>query len=167
MISPIRVRPAKKADTRAVERVLLASYPSLMARAYKPEVLALALPIMTRPNPRLLGSGTYYVAEQNGEIIGCGGWSREEPGGDVIAPGSAHVRHFAVSPEFVGRGAGRAMFNQCEIDARVHGISLFKCFASLNAVGFYKLLGFEERGIINVALGQGISLPSMLMERRL
>jgi ribosomal protein S18 acetylase RimI-like enzyme len=150
-----------------VEQVLLASYPSLMADAYERDVLALALPLMTRPNPTLLRSGTYYVAEFGGEIIGCGGWSREEPSSNAVAPGTAHIRHFAVKAEYARRGVGRVLFDRCVADARSQGISLFKCFASLNAVGFYRLLGFEDRRLIDVAMGPGISLRSMLMDRPL
>ena len=163
----IRVRPAKTSDAAAVERVLLASYPSLMEHAYEHDVLARALPLMTRPNPELLCSKTYYVSESGGEVIGCGGWSREEPGSNVVAPRTAHIRHFAVKAELVRRGVGRALFDRCKADARLQGICLFRCFASLNAVGFYRLIGFEDRGLINVAMGPRVSFPSMLMEHRL
>ena len=163
----IRVRSAETGNAAAVHRVLLASYPSLMAHAYENDVLVLALPLMTRPNHKLLGCGTYYIAEADGDIIGCGGWSREEPGSNLVAPGTAHIRHFGVKAEWVRRGVGRALFDRCEADARNLGICLFKCFASLNAVGFYRLLGFEDRGVIDVAMGPDIDLPSVLMERRL
>jgi ribosomal protein S18 acetylase RimI-like enzyme len=163
----IRVRPSQTADAAAVGQVLLSSYPTLMAQAYEHDVLVLALPLMTRPNPKLLGCGTYYIAQTDDEIVGCGGWSREEPGSNVVVPGTAHIRHFAVKPDWVRRGVGRALFDRCEADARAQGICLFRCFASLNAVGFYRLLGFGDRGVINVAMGPGVSLPSMLMERPL
>lgn len=168
MTTSIRVRPATSGDAAAVQHVLMASYPALMAQAYDSEILRRALPLITRANNTLLACGTYYVAEtERHAIIGCGGWTREEPGSAVMVPGLAHVRHFAVDPAWAGRGVGRALFERCEIDARSHGIRLFKCFASLNAVEFYRTLGFEVQGLIEVAMGQSISFPSMLMEHSL
>lgn len=168
MTTSIRVRPAKSGDAAAVQRVLMASYPGLMARAYDRQILRQALPLMTRANHALLACGTYYVAEIEGHaIMGCGGWTRDEPGSSVIIPGIAHIRHFAVDAAWVGRGIGRALFERCEMDACADGIRLFKCFASLNSVAFYRALGFECRGTLEITMGPGIRLPSMLMERPL
>ena len=50
---------------------------------------------MTRANPGLLASGTYYVAESRDSlIVGCGGWTRESPVDGGIEPGLGHIRHF-------------------------------------------------------------------------
>lgn len=161
----IEVRSARLSDADAVGQILMASYPALMAEAYDPELLRRALPLITRPNERLLISGNYYLAESEDRAIGCGGWSHEEPGGSARAPGVAHIRHFAVSAAYVGRGAGRAIFDRCEADARAEQIRLFKCFSSRNAVGFYASLGFSYCGEIEVPMPDGIKFPSILMER--
>ncbi|HEY8521574.1 MAG TPA: hypothetical protein VIN61_15990 [Gammaproteobacteria bacterium] len=68
------VRVATLDDADAVGAVLRASYPKLMAASYDEQVLAPALEMMTKADPVLLGSGTYYVAElSNGRVVGCGG----------------------------------------------------------------------------------------------
>ena len=92
---PVTIRVAIPADAAAVSIVLADSYPSLMSGAYPADLLARALPLITRPHPRLLAGGTYYLAEADGEPIGCGGWSFWMPG-VVEEPGLAHIRHFAV-----------------------------------------------------------------------
>ena len=161
----IDVRTANLSDAAAVQQVLLASYPTLMAEAYDPGLLRRALPSITRANEKLLASGTYYIAELSGHAVGCGGWSHEEPGGNRKVAGIAHIRHFAVSAEHIGLGVGRALFDRCEADARVEEIRLFKCFASRNAVGFYAALGFKLCGEIDVPMPAGVSFPSLLMER--
>lgn len=167
MAATVDVRTADISDADAVRRVLLASYPSLMAKAYDEDLLRRAIPLITRPNERLLGSGTYYIAELDGEAIGCGGWSHEEPGGTATEPGVAHIRHFAVSADYLGRGAGRALFDRCESAARAEGVRMFKCYASRNAVGFYSALGFRLCGEIDVPMPSNVSFPSLLMEMRL
>lgn len=161
----IEVRTAEISDAAGVQRVFLASYPSLMAKAYDEDLLRRALPLITRPNERLLNSGTYYVAETGGQIVGCGGWTHEEPGGSARELGIAHIRHFAVSSDNIGQGIGRALFDRCEIDARAEHIRLFKCYASRNAAGFYAALGFKLCGEIEVQMPANVRFPSLLMER--
>lgn len=163
----IRVRTTCESDAAAVQQVLVESYPSLMAEAYDADLLRRAIPLITKPNRTLLGSGRYYIAERGDETVGCGGWSFEEPGGTLIEPGIAHIRHFAVAAAHVRRGAGRALFSRCEADAREHGIRRFKCFSSLNAVKFYAALGFQQCGRINVQMPAGLTFPSYLMEKQI
>jgi hypothetical protein len=73
MGTEIAIEISTTGDAEAVTSVLAASYPDLMASAYDDAVLQQALPAMTRVNPKLLGSGTYYVARyHDGLVIGCG-----------------------------------------------------------------------------------------------
>ncbi len=162
----ISVRAATPADAAGVAAVLEASYPRLMAAAYAPELLARALPLMVRPNPALLASGTYYVAEMDyGAVVGCGGWTRERPGCREVEPGLAHIRHFATRAESAGRGVGRAIYRRCEAQALAAGITVFECYASLNAERFYAALGFAAVGRFDVPLGGSLLLPSVVMRR--
>lgn len=85
------VRAAHAQDAAAVESVLLASYPSLMSGTYDSSLLAQALPRMTKPNPQLLGSGTYFLVEFEGRAVACGGWSLAAPGVSLSLPGVAHI----------------------------------------------------------------------------
>ncbi|MEC9343218.1 MAG: GNAT family N-acetyltransferase [Pseudomonadota bacterium] len=160
------VRTATPADADAVTGLLTASYPVLMATAYDEAALAGALPAMTRANPALLTSGSFYVAEQDdGELAGCGGWTPERPGTGETEPGLGHIRHFATGPQWVGRGVGRALYQRCEEAARAAGIRRLECYASLNAEGFYQALGFKTIRRIEVPMGPDAVLPSILMRR--
>ena len=161
----LQVRIAGGADAAAVEQVLLASYPVLMADAYEAALLARALPIITRANPKLLGCGTYYLAEADGGPVGCGGWTMERPGSDRIEPGLAHIRHFAVDARWTGRGVGRALYARCELAAREAGVRRFECQASLNGEVFYAALGFASAGPIGVPMRPDLTFPSILMHR--
>jgi N-acetylglutamate synthase-like GNAT family acetyltransferase len=161
----IRIRKARASDLAAIERVLAASYPALMAGAYEPALLARALPMMTRAQPALVTSGTYYVAEAEGRIVGCGGWSRDPPDGPAGEEGVAHIRHLAVSPDRIRRGVGRALYRRCEERARAAGIRFFECYSSLNGEPFYRALGFARLAAIEVPMAPGTSLPSIHMRR--
>lgn len=161
----VHVRIAGAADEAAVERVLRASYPALMAGAYDQALLARVLPMMTSANVKLLASGTYYLAETNGEAVGCGGWSMEEPGTGSVLPGVAHIRHFGVAEGWAGRGIGRALYARCEADACIAGARLFECYASLNGEPFYAALGFTPFERISVPMGSAATFPSVHMTR--
>ncbi len=171
MPGEIVIRTARPLDAPAVEHVLMVSYPSLMAQAYDPALLARALPIITRASPALMRGGTYYLAERTSEAgmrpVGCGGWSVERPGTGVIEAGLAHIRHFATDAAWIGQGIGRALFERCEADARVRGVCRFECYASLNGEAFYGALGFERVGEIAVAMGPDLTFPSIRMIRPL
>ena len=80
-------------------------------------------------------------------------------------PELAHIRLFATRPEWLGRGIGRQLYGRCEEEARSSGVRRFECQASLNAEGFYAALGFRSVGRIEVRVGPGPLLPSVLMER--
>ena len=70
------IRVATLEGQAAVEALLAASYPMLMASSYDQSVLDPTLALITKANPSLLTSGTYYVVEApDGVVIGCGGWT--------------------------------------------------------------------------------------------
>ena len=159
------VRVARPDDAAPVERVLQASYPALMAAAYEVALLARALPVMTRASPRLLASGTYFVAELDGAIVGCGGWSHEKPGSSSVEPGIGHIRHFGTDAAWTGRGVGRAIYARCEATARTAGVVQLQCYASRNGVSFYAALGFAQIAPIDVSMGPDLVFPSVHMSR--
>jgi len=168
MRSDYEVRVASPNDAAAVDRLVQASYPKLMAASYDQESLAPALTLMTKANPSLLTSGTYYVAEVSpGFLVGCGGWTLERPGTRTIEPRIGHIRHFAVDPSWTRRGIGRAIYDVCETAARAAGIMAFECYSSLNAEKFYAALGFKRIRELDVEFQPLIVLRGVLMRREL
>jgi len=166
MPTDFSIRVAVPDDENRVSALLEASYPVSMAARYAAAVLECVLPSMTRANPALLAASTYYLAEiEAGGIVACGGWTRERPGDGAVAPGVAHIRHFATHPEYVGRGIARAIYDRCERDARAAGMHRFECYASLNSEGFYAALGFESLRRFELSLASGLRLPAVLMVR--
>lgn len=159
-----QLRVANLKDAAAVEEVLKASYPVLMAVTYDEAVLTPVLELITKANISLLASGTYYVAEaDDGLVVGCGGWTIEKPpGADDAGSGVGHLRHFGTNPSWTRRGIGRAIFRQCESDAKLVNVKELEVCSSLNAEQFYTALGFERIKIISVAIGPN-QFPSVLM----
>ena len=162
----MRLRIATPKDADAVASVLRPAYAELMAPAYPPDLLARALPLITRPNPGLLASGLYYLVEtRTGEPTGCGGWSPNPPDRVEGDPKRAHIRHYATHPAWLRRGVGRMIYERCEADARAAGFTLFECYASLNGEAFYAALGFRRLGRIATPMPGGIRFPAIRMER--
>jgi N-acetylglutamate synthase-like GNAT family acetyltransferase len=161
----IHLRIASAADERAVSALLAKAYSALMRSAYDPDVIASALPVITRANPSLLTSGTYYLGTLDGEIVGCGGWTRERPGTGEIVPGLAHIRHFATDPRHCRRGIGKLIYSKCEHHARSAGVQRFECYASLNAAPFYAALGFRTVRHMSLPLVQSLEVPCQVMAR--
>ena len=165
VVEPFQIRTARSTDKDAVSALLDASYSYLLAGSYDRGVLSLALPYMVKANLTLLASGTYYVAETEPSIlIGCGGWTAAKPGSGEIIEGEAHIRHFAIHPEWTRRGIGKALLARCISDARSIGIRRLHCFSTLNAEPFYRASGFQTIGLIDVPMGPTIAFPAVLMQ---
>jgi GNAT superfamily N-acetyltransferase len=160
---PMRVRRAYPEDAPLIDDLLERAYPTFMADAYSQEVLSAALPSMTKANPELLKSGTYYVAEESGRFLGCGGCTLERPGTREVTD-IAHLRHFATDPAFARQGVGRTIFRECAKAAAKAGAKMFQAYSSVNAVPFYESLGLTRIKQIDFPMIKTVSFPAILME---
>ena len=161
------MRVSTPSDSDAVSALLVASYTNLLAASYDGATLGRTLPYMTRANPGLLASGTYYVAEtEPGNLAGCGGWTTAAPGSGEVVESEAHIRHFATHPDWVGRRVGASLLARCASDARSIGIDTLHCFSTLNAEPFYRACGFQTIRHIDVPMGPNL-FQAVLMRRRL
>ncbi|WP_127900895.1 GNAT family N-acetyltransferase [Solirhodobacter olei] len=161
MTGTLTVRPAEPADMAAIDAVMARSFPRLLKEAYPPSIRVLAVPRFARVNPRLVGSGRYYVAlGEGGRIIGAGGWS-------AGAGEAAEVRHVATAPDYLRLGVGRAILSRVIEAAAAAGVRRLDCLATRNAVPFYAAIGFVALGPVEVPLAAGISFPAERMVREL
>src|SRR3989337_2491981 len=103
----INIRPSVPGDLEELSALIAAAYRELDPSHYPVGQLAAALPLMSKANPKLLASGTYYVAEIGGEAAGFGRWPFEAPGTGALAEGVAHIRHFATHPDHLRKGIAR------------------------------------------------------------
>ncbi|WP_284264430.1 GNAT family N-acetyltransferase [Roseicyclus amphidinii] len=166
MAEELTLRPTTAADLAAVDALIAASYRTLLKRDYAPSVLVTALPLISRANPVLLRSGSYYVTEDDeGRALAVGGWSRSPPQGGVGRAEIGHVRAMATHPDHTRKGLAQAIVTRALADALASGVERMIAQATRTAVPFYSAMGFRARGEILVALRPGITFPAVEMER--
>ncbi len=158
----MRVRPSMKSDLAAVDALLARTYPKLLKADYPPSVLVTALPLISRAQPALLTCGTYYVVEQDSAIVGAGGWTPDRKDSTL-----GHIRHVVTDDRALRRGVGRALMHHCFDEARAAGTLRMECWSTRTAEPFYRALGFESLGPMEVTLQAGITFPSIRMIRDL
>ena len=166
-MTDLAIRVAGAGDIGAIDRLLGRSYPTLLKRDYPPSVLVLALPAMTRAQPGLLASGTYYLAELGGVVVGAGGWTQQAPGGRPGQRGVGHVRHVATDPDHARRGIGRALMAHVMLTAKASGMASLDCLSTRTAVPFYASLGFVAVGERKVTFPGDIAFPVVAMTAQL
>ncbi len=159
----ITLRTTTNADVSAVDRLLQSSYTRLLKSCYSPSVQVTAVPIISRANPALMSSGTYYVAvDREGTIVGAGGWTRSVKGRDV-----ADVRHVATDYRHLRQGIARRIMMGVIAEARLAGIRRLDCLSTPVAVPFYQAMGFTPQCNVTIGLRPGIDLPVVRMVRDL
>ena len=169
MNETLSVRVARSSDLSEIDALLGRSYPVLLKGHYPPSVLVTAIPLISKAQPRLLASGTYFVVlDREGAVLGAGGWTSVEPGtGRKGAPSTGHIRHVVTDHRRVRQGIGRALMGRIFDSAREAGIVRLDCLSTLMAVPFYAACGFEEVGPVSVDLRPGIAFPAVRMHREL
>lgn len=169
MAQTITLRRAAPSDLAGVDRLLMRSYPRLLAADYPPSTLVLAVPRFARAQPELLASGRYFVAEDaQGRILAAGGWSRQSPSGGPVAQSTGHVttghvRHVATDPDVVRQGLGRMVMERVMQEAREAEVRWLDCLSTRTAVPFYRSLKFRAMNAQELVLGPGITFPVMRM----
>ncbi|MDU9006343.1 GNAT family N-acetyltransferase [Sedimentitalea todarodis] len=159
----ISLRTSTIADLAVVDALLSRAYPKLLKAHYPPSVLVTALPLISRAQPVLLQSGTYYVAEVEGHgIVGAGGWTRDRGSRHL-----GHIRHVVSDDRFQRRGIARALIRHTLNAAQAQAITEMECWSTLTAEPFYAALGFVSEGPMEITLRPGIGFPSVRMRMAL
>ena len=178
------LRLANRSDIPALQELIDASVRGLMGEDYTVEQIECALQTTFTVDSQLVEDGTYFVAEQAGEMLGCGGWSRRQTlcGGDhhavradaLLDPSrdAAKIRAIFVHPRHARRGIGSLILQTAEEAARGEGFRTLEMGATLTGVPLYRLQGYQVRERIEVPLRDGLSLDVIRMvkdvrERRL
>lgn len=158
--------PACPADEPGISALLARSYGQLLSEDYAPEVLAGALPIISKARPELLASGTYFVVRDGTRrVVGAGGWTDASPMRGLGRFGEGHVRHLAVDPEATCKGVGRALMEEAFLSAQSFGITSLRCQSTLTAAPFYEAMGFERLHEVDVSFAPDVHFPSVEMRK--
>lgn len=168
LIRTIEIRPARREDLPAIDTLLSRAYPQLLKNDYPPSVLVTAVPLISRAQPGLVSSGTYYVAvAETGAILGAGGWTARDPATGRSTARLGNIRHFGTDPDATRRGVARHIMDRCLRDAQDAGVTRMQCYSTLTAVPFYAAQGFVELAEVELELRPGVRFSAIRMERRL
>ncbi|MEO1536451.1 MAG: GNAT family N-acetyltransferase [Pseudomonadota bacterium] len=168
MTRTFTIRTSTREDLDGVDALLRRSYSALLKKAYPPSLLVTAIPLISKAQPHLLASGTYYVVTDGPEIVGAGGWTRAVPGGRGNRSARVgHIRHVVTDHRRVREGIGRSLMDHIFAKARAAGVERLECLSTLMAVPFYSAVGFESLGQRTLSLRPGIDFPIVQMWRPL
>jgi len=186
----IRIRLAEAGDIPLLRELIEASVRGLQAGDYSAAQLESALRTVYGVDTQLIADGTYFAAEEmeasGGEssgakssggalLVGCGGWSKRKTlfGGDQFAgredslldpaTDAAKIRAFFVHPAWARRGIGGMILAACEAAAWAAGFRRLEMGATLTGVPFYRAKGYAELEAAEVPLGDGLTLPIVVM----
>jgi GNAT superfamily N-acetyltransferase len=177
MTSAWTPRIARESDIPALERLIPASARALQAPYYTQAQIEAALGPVFGVDRQLIRDSTYFVVDQQGEILGAGGWSKRKSlyGGDQGRAGPdpeldpdkepARIRAFFVHPLWARRGIGRAILAACEEAAWRHGFRQTDLVATLAGVPLYGRFGYEVIERYEIPLRDGLRLPVARMTR--
>lgn len=163
----LTLRTAEASDIEALDRLFGQSYPVLLKPDYPPSVLVTAVPLISKAQPGLIASGTYFVICDGEDIVGAGGWTMQAPGGRPGQRGIGHVRHVVTDHRRTREGIGRQLMEYVILHAHACGMIQLHCQSTRTAVPFYESLGFVTEAGIEVPLRPGITFPAVFMRRRL
>ena len=160
----MKLRRAGPADAEAIAAAHADSIRSLGPGAYTADAVD-AWASAVRPGMYVdaMAAGEVFfiaIAAGEGEPIVLG-FASHRPEGNQDG-GSVYVRGAAAR-----QGLGSALWRLAEAHARAHGATVITIEASLVAEAFYRRLGFEELSRDVAVLGNGASMPCIVMRKHL
>lgn len=173
----MKLRLATADDIPEIERVMRESILGISSRTYSVQQVESSLRFVARLDRELIDDETYFVVEENGEIVGCGGWSRrgrlyagsgpQAEDSRLLDPATeaARVRAMFVSPRFERRGIGRMILKACEDAARAVGFRRVELMAMLSGHAMYRACGFRDLETADTKLEDGTPFPLIKMEK--
>lgn len=173
-----RLRLAREEDAPELERLIPLSVRGLQGAYYSAAQMEGALETCVFGVDRqLIRDGTYFVVEQEGQIVGCGGWSKRQSlcGGDANrgepdpeldpAKDAARVRAFFVHPNWARRGIGRSIMIACEQAILAAGFHEVIIVATLAGEPLYAGFGYAAVERYELAMRGGLKLPVVRMTK--
>src|SRR2546423_14210062 len=122
----MNLRHATEADIAPIERVMRESIIGISKRTYDQAQVESSVRYVAHLDRELVADRTYFVVEENGEIVGCGGWSARsrlyagsgssDDDSRMLDPATepARGRAMFLAPPFERRGIGRMILPACE-----------------------------------------------------
>lgn len=182
LLSPLMayfIRKATLSDRPAIEQLIIASARGLSRADYSEQQIEGAIKTVFGVDTNLILDGTYFVADNDGELIGCGGWSRRRTlfGGDQYATRdaaeldpqteAAKIRAFFIHPDHARKGIARAILARCEAEAKAAGFQSLELMSTLPGMKLYRACGYEGTERVELDVGEGLTLGLVPMSKHL
>jgi N-acetylglutamate synthase-like GNAT family acetyltransferase len=162
------IRPALIADIPAIDALVRAAYPTLLAADYDAALLAIAVPLMAQTKPVLMRDQTYFVMQEASNIVGVAGWTQTFPGSDKIVAGYGHIRKLVIDDRYLRRGIARQLMDHIHKSAAQAGMTKMHVLSTRTAIPFYAAMGYIGGHEIDIPLGRsGVTFPAIEMCRQL
>ena len=135
------IRPGVAADLPAVTDVYRSA--SLANAGDRDNLLAHPEHLILGPDG--LAEGRTHVAEENGSVVGFATW--------IEADGIVELEDLFVAPGWMRRGIATALVNRITDVLLARGVECLEVTASPHALGFYRAIGFIDRGVAKTDFG--------------
>jgi GNAT superfamily N-acetyltransferase len=172
-----KIRKAHIEECAALARLIAISARELSIHDYTAEQIEGALRGTYGVDSQLVKDGTFFVVEDDKQIVGCGGWSSRRTifGGDhfgqrddaALDPrvDAAKIRAFFIHPDHARKGIAKLILTHCEAAAIACGFSRFELMATLPGLPFYASQGYEQGVSILHPLGDGLTIEFVPMTK--
>ena len=173
------IRGATLADRPAIEQLIIASARGLSRADYSEQQIEGAIKTVFGVDTNLILDGTYFVADNDGELIGCGGWSKRRTlfGGDQYGTRdaaeldpkteAARIRAFFIHPEHARKGIARAILDVCEAEAKAAGFQSLELMSRLPGIKLYRACGYEGSDRVELDVGGEATIGLVPMKKDL
>lgn len=167
----MELRTAERSDIPALGELIELSGRALSIGFYSPEQADAITRHVFGVDTQLIDDQTYFVIEQDSQIVGCGGWSKRRTlfGGDQTKTGPdplldparepARIRAFFVHPSVARRGLGRQLMTACITAAAQAGFGSLELVATMPGEPLYVTSGFAVLERFDLDLPGGIQVP--------
>src|SRR5215211_4592381 len=149
------LRLATIADRDGIDALMKRSIEEIFPRFYDATQTAASVAHISVVDPMLIEDGTYFVIEENGELVACGGWSRRDKlytgSGDGASDARlldperepARVRAMFVRADRTRRGLGTMILRSSEAAAKAEGYRTLTLRSTMPGVALYERYGFR------------------------
>ena len=169
-------RLARQDDLEAIAALMDAAISTLQAPFLDAQQVESSRAIMGL-DTQLIEDGTYFVVEEEGELVGCGGWSDRVTlyGGDqssgrdasLLDPekDAARIRAMYTHPAYTRKGIGTLVLSLCEEAARSRGFRKAELMSTLAGEALYRARGYEVIELLEDDRG-GVPVPLLRMGKK-
>jgi GNAT superfamily N-acetyltransferase len=171
------LRVATLDDASTIDALMKASIAGLFPAFHDDAQVRSSIKYIGAVDRMLLEDGTYFVIEDDGDVVACGGWSRRDKlysgsgeGADdarLLDPANepARIRAMFVRPDRTRRGLGTMIMEAAESAARAEGFRTMALMSTLPGLPLYERVGFVVDAYVPIQMPDGTSVGGAEMSK--